>query len=106
MNALAKRLPRLTRSALPAALALLAVPAVADEDTWNAKLQNTYVWQTKPAFSTAYSGQNSLRAEHEKSYSFTATAAFGLRAGAAASCTSTPSWCRACRCRASPAWAA
>ena len=44
-----------------------------------AKLQSTYVWQTKPAFGAAYSGANSLRPEHEKSYSFTATAAIPIK---------------------------
>lgn len=49
------------------------------EESWNAKFQTTYIWQTKPAFSAAYSSSNSLRPEHEKSYSFSATAAFGWR---------------------------
>lgn len=51
----------------------------ADTENSNAKFQSTYVWQTKDAFPAAYSGANSLSNAHEKSYSFTATAAFGLR---------------------------
>lgn len=53
-------------------------PAQAPE-SWNAHVQSTYIWQEKNAFPAAYSGPNSLSPDHEKSYSFTATAAFGLR---------------------------
>ena len=45
----------------------------------NAKFQATYVWQTKDAFSADYSGAHSLSTQHEKSYSYTMTAAFGFR---------------------------
>ena len=48
-------------------------------EDWNAKFQATYVWQAKHPFSAAYSGQNSLTTDREKSYSFTATAALGFR---------------------------
>ena len=48
---------------------------------WNAKAQATYVWQAKPAFSSPYEGAHSLSGAREKSYSFTATAALGLRLG-------------------------
>ena len=48
-------------------------------EDWNARFQATYVWQVKPSFAAAYSGQNSLSTEREKSYSFTATAALGFR---------------------------
>ncbi|QDZ30417.1 carbohydrate porin [Noviherbaspirillum sp. UKPF54] len=61
---------------------MAAQPARAQEqreETWNAKFQATYVWQAKPAFAAAYSGANSLRPEREKSYSFSADAAFGWR---------------------------
>ncbi|MFA5171648.1 MAG: carbohydrate porin [Sulfuriferula sp.] len=52
----------------------------ADEtEAYSAKFQSTYVWQAKDAFSAAYSGANSLTTAHEKSYSFTTTAAFGFR---------------------------
>ena len=78
-------LPRSVVQALFAAAALwlgasvhAQAQAQADE-AWNAHFQSTWVWQAKPAFSAAYSGPNSLSAAREKSYSFTATAAFGLR---------------------------
>ncbi|MEC5215537.1 high affinity Mn2+ porin [Actimicrobium sp. GrIS 1.19] len=61
-----------------AAGAAWAGDIVADEAA-NAKFQSTYVWQTRPSFAAAYSGPNSLRTEHEKGYSFSATAAFGWR---------------------------
>lgn len=52
----------------------------ADEtEAYSAKFQSTYVWQAKDAFSAGYSGANSLTTAHEKSYSFTTTAAFGFR---------------------------
>ena len=41
--------------------------------------QTTYVWQSKPAFSAAYSGPNSLSPLKEKSYSFTVTGDLGAR---------------------------
>lgn len=41
--------------------------------------QATYIWQSKPAFSAAYSGPNSLSPLKERSYSFTATGDLGLR---------------------------
>ena len=49
------------------------------EETLGAKFQTTYVWQRKYPFGAAYSGPNSLTPDREKSYSFTATAAFGGR---------------------------
>lgn len=52
---------------------------IADAEDWNAKFQATYVWQDKRPFSAAYSGANSLSADKEKSYSFTATAMLGWR---------------------------
>ncbi|GAC1607222.1 MAG: hypothetical protein NVS3B2_16020 [Ramlibacter sp.] len=64
---------------LLAALPLFA--AAQDTESWNVHAQSTYVWQTKPAFSARYDGPNSLSAGAEKSYSFTATAALGLRLG-------------------------
>lgn len=51
----------------------------ADQEEWNAKFQSTYIWQRKEAFAAGYSGPNSLSPDQEKSYSFTATAAFGVR---------------------------
>lgn len=50
-----------------------------DDSRWLAKFQSTYVWQTKPAFHADYSGPNSLRADAEKSYTFSATAYLGAR---------------------------
>lgn len=50
-----------------------------DTEQWNAKFQSTYVRQAKSAFDAAYSGPNSLSAQKERSYSFTATAALGFR---------------------------
>ena len=51
----------------------------AQTEDWNAKFQATYVWQDKRPFSAAYSGANSLPADKEQSYSFTASAALGFR---------------------------
>ena len=65
---------------LPAmAAAQTAVPPANEPETYNARFQATYIWQTKPAFGAAYSGVNSLSPLHEKSYSFTSTAYLGLR---------------------------
>jgi len=50
-----------------------------DPEQWNAKFQATYVWQGKRPFSASYSGPHSLKADKERSYSFTATAALGFR---------------------------
>ncbi len=41
--------------------------------------QTTYIWQRKPSFGAAYSGENSLTTDRAKSYSFTATLDLGLR---------------------------
>ena len=49
------------------------------EEPWNAKFQATYVWQSKQPFDALYSGPHSLSPLHEKSYSFTTTAALGVR---------------------------
>ena len=45
---------------------------------WNAHYQATYIKQHKNAFDAAYSGPNSLSTHSEDSYSFTATAFWGL----------------------------
>ena len=60
-------------------LPLVCWPQSPEIEDWNAKYQTTYVWQAQPAFAAAYSGPNSLSDKREKSYSFTATAAFGYR---------------------------
>ena len=65
-------------TAQPSALAAETPQDIATE-TWDAKFQSTYVWQSKQPFSAAYSGPNSLAANYEKSYSFTATGYFGAR---------------------------
>ena len=54
------------------------------EETFGLHGQATYVWQAKPGLTAAYSGPNSLRTAYERSYSFTATAAAGLRPWAGA----------------------
>ena len=63
--------------------ATAAAPAIERED-WNAKFQSTYVWQRKQPFRAPYTGPRSLTPTREHSYSFTATAAFGLRPWAGA----------------------
>lgn len=49
------------------------------EETSTAKFQATYVWERKDPFGASYSGPHSLTTNREKSYSFTATAALGVR---------------------------
>lgn len=49
------------------------------EQTHDARLQTTYLWQTKPAFRSAYAGANSLSREPEQSYTWTVTAYLGWR---------------------------
>ena len=74
--------------ALPAALALataLLAPlptTAADEvepESWNAHFQSTWIHQGKARFGAGYTGPHSLSTRRESSYSFTATAAIGLR---------------------------
>lgn len=50
-----------------------------DYEDWSAHFQTTYVWQKKPPMRAAYSGQNSLYAGSERSYTLTATAYLGFR---------------------------
>ena len=71
-------------SSLVLAASTLLQPAIgwaqaAESEPWGAKFQSTYVWQSKRPFSAPYTGPNSLVTAREKSYSFTATAALGLR---------------------------
>ena len=70
---------RLTWIALLTAWSAFTFAQTAESENWNAKFQSTYVWQRKNGFAAAYSGAHSLSAQREKSYSFTATAAFGYR---------------------------
>lgn len=71
------------KSAAVVALALIAPAQViaqqGEQESWNAHFQTTYIWQRKDSFAAAYSGPNSLGSAREKSYSFSATAAIGLR---------------------------
>ena len=53
--------------------------AETSQEDWNAKFQSTYVWQKDAAFHSPYSSVNSLSSDAHKSYSFTATAALGVR---------------------------
>jgi high affinity Mn2+ porin len=59
-------------------LALVVASARAESDTM-LRGQSTYVWQGKPPFGALYSGERSLRAERERSYSLTGTAFLGAR---------------------------
>ena len=63
----------------PDGAAARAAAEGADQETWQARFQTTYVRQSKPTFRAAYTGPNSLITERERSYSLTATAMFGVR---------------------------
>ncbi|HTQ98346.1 MAG TPA: carbohydrate porin [Candidatus Acidoferrum sp.] len=78
-NIHAHKLALIVCTAIVGAGRVMPARAQADGEAWNANFQATYVWQGKEAFPAAYSGANSLSPAHEKSYSFTATAFFGLR---------------------------
>jgi len=75
MRLLLKHCPAFIGTLLP----ILCFAQTSEPENWNAKFQATYVWQSKDSFAAAYSGPNSLSSDHEKSYSFTATAALGFR---------------------------
>ncbi len=62
---------------------VLAADANAEEDGSPVEVhaQTTYVRQFKPSFSAQYSGNNSLRAGREASYTFTGTLFLGSRIG-------------------------
>ena len=62
-----------------AALAAVKAAQAQEVEDWNAKLQSTYVWQAKPSLRSPYEAAHSLQGAREKSYSFTATGAFGIR---------------------------
>ncbi len=67
-------------AAAPASPALAApAPEAPSQEAWNAHVQSTWIVQRKPRFDSAYSGAHSLRTSRESSYSFSATAAIGLR---------------------------
>lgn len=70
------------RRAIAVLIALSPVASGAQEierENWTARFQATYVYQSKPSFAAPYSGPNSVRPQHERSYSFTSTAYLGLR---------------------------
>jgi hypothetical protein len=78
--------PTAFRRAAPCLFIALALPAYAQEaaapaetENFNAHVQSTYVWERKNAFNAPYSGPRSLSPQEETAYSFSATAAFGLR---------------------------
>ena len=50
-----------------------------EEESMNAHFQTTFNWQKHPAFSAAYSGQNSIITDAESMYTFSNTAFFGVR---------------------------
>lgn len=56
-----------------------ATAALADDGVVEVHGQATYVRQLKPTMPSAYTGPNSLRAEHEWAYTFTSTVFFGVR---------------------------
>ena len=65
--------------------AVLAAAGASQAQTvedWNVGFQLTYVWQARPVIRSPYEGAHSLQGAREKSYSFTATAALGVRLGA------------------------
>ncbi|MBC7468002.1 MAG: carbohydrate porin, partial [Ramlibacter sp.] len=78
----ARRRQRLCTAIAGSLLPVFCLAQSLETEQWNAKFQSTYVWQAKRPFTAAYSGANSLTPVQEKSYSFTATAAFGLRSWA------------------------
>jgi hypothetical protein len=70
----------LGRSALAVGVTVVgAAGAHAQQEDWTARFQATYIYQSKPAFDAPYSGPKSLSAEHERSYTFSATAYLGAR---------------------------
>jgi high affinity Mn2+ porin len=75
----AKRVNKHFIYALLALLPQLALAEPATEDEWDAKFQTTYNWQRHPGYSAAYTGPNSIIADHEKMYTFSTTAFLGFR---------------------------
>lgn len=61
-------------------LPVLASAGDVPEETWNAHVQTTYIWQKKPGFNAPYTGEFSLQPGREKAYTLSATAALGWRA--------------------------
>ncbi len=70
---------RASRGIAAGLVLLVSGLAFAAPEGFDVRGQATYVWQRKSAFDAPYSGEHSLRPERERSYSFTATAALGVR---------------------------
>ncbi|MDB5798095.1 MAG: carbohydrate porin [Paucimonas sp.] len=64
-------------ASLLAALAGVAPAAAAEDKTWDAHYQATWIWQQKPASAARYSGPNSLQVARERAYTFSSTAFLG-----------------------------
>ncbi len=71
--------PRAARGIAAGILLFISGAAHAEPFDFDVRGQATYVWQRKNAFDAPYSGEHSLRPERERSYSFTATLALGVR---------------------------
>ena len=56
-----------------------SILAYDDEESWNLKVQSTYIREIKPAFDAPYTGSNSLKENYENSWTFSSTAFFGAR---------------------------
>lgn len=50
-----------------------------EQESWNAKLQSTYIWMKKPSINSPYAGDNSLKADSEESWSWSVTPSIGAR---------------------------
>ncbi len=66
-------------SAIALCFLVVCPQASANEETWNAHFQSTFIRQNKAAFSAPYAAQNSLSSLPAQAYSLTATAYLGLR---------------------------
>lgn len=62
---------------LQAGAAAQAQPA--PESEWDARMQASWIWQSKPASSARYSGPNSLSISRETAYTFSSTAYLGWK---------------------------
>jgi high affinity Mn2+ porin len=74
--------PIVKRLAIAISLVCASSTVFAGSDDYEgstARFQGTYIWQTKPSMRADYSGQNSLQASREISYTATATAFLGVR---------------------------
>ncbi|WP_175150369.1 carbohydrate porin [Paraburkholderia ultramafica] len=73
--------PASAASAADAASTAAASPAPVDAgpQRWNAHIQSTYIFQTKDSMHAPYTGANSLLPRREYGWSWSVTAAFGVR---------------------------